>query len=86
MTSQQECQIFKNDKCSDKVRLDYLEIHTNTLDLYLFAIITWWLFNSKSVNLAIYLPTVAIVSIEKYKEGLYNERKLLIHMYFESLW
>ena len=32
------------------------------------------MFNSKSVNLAIYLSTVAIVCIGKYTEGQCNER------------
>ena len=34
-------QIFKNNECNDKVRFDYLEMHTNTLDLYLIGIVTW---------------------------------------------
>ena len=33
--------IFKNNECSDKVRFDYLEMHTNTLDLYLIDIVGW---------------------------------------------
>ena len=33
-------QILKNNKCSDKVRFDYLEMHINTLDLYLIGIVT----------------------------------------------
>ena len=32
-------QIFKNNECSNKVRFDFLEMHTNTLDLYLIGII-----------------------------------------------
>ena len=27
-------QIFQNNECSDKVQFDYLEMHTNILDLY----------------------------------------------------
>ena len=46
-------QILINNKGSDKVRFDYLEMHTNTLDLYLIGILTWWVFDWKSVNLAI---------------------------------
>ena len=39
--------MFKNNKCSEKVRFDYLEIYTNTLDLYLIDIVVWWVFDSK---------------------------------------
>ena len=56
------------------MRFDYLEMHTDTLDLYLTGIVTWWVLNSKSVNLAMYLSTVAIVCIGKYTEGQCNER------------
>ena len=30
---------FKSIECSDNVRFDYLEMHTNTLDLYLIGIV-----------------------------------------------
>ena len=50
------------------VRFDNLKMHTNTLDLYLIGIVVWWVFDLKSVNLAIYLSTVAIVCIGKYRE------------------
>ena len=33
-------QIFKNNESSHKVWFDYLEMHTNTLDLYLIGIVT----------------------------------------------
>ena len=33
-------QIFKNYGCSDKVRFDYLEMHTDTLGLYLIDIVS----------------------------------------------
>ena len=31
--------IFKNNKCCDKVQFDYLEMHTDTVDLYLIGIV-----------------------------------------------
>ena len=68
MTILYRSQIFKNNVCSNKVRFDYLEMHTITLDLYLIGIVAWWMFDSKSVNLAIYQSTVAIVCIGKYRE------------------
>ena len=60
--------IFKINECSEKVQFNYLEIHTNTLDFYFIDIVAWWVFDSKSVSLAIYLSAVAIVCIEKYRK------------------
>ena len=73
-------QIFKNNECSDKVRFDYLEMHTNTLDLYLIAIVVWWVFDSKSVSLAIYPSVVAKVCIGKYREVQCKERIIDTHV------
>ena len=44
----------KNNECCDKVQFDYLEMHTDKLDMYLFDIVAWWVFDSRSINLAIY--------------------------------
>ena len=67
-------QIFKNNERSNKVRFDCLEMHTITLDLYLVGIVVWWVFDSKSVNLAIYLSTIAIVCILKYSTLNYFDK------------
>ena len=80
MTMPYMSQIFKRNACSDKVRFDYLEMHINTLDLYLISIVEWWVFDSKSANLVIYLSTVAIVCIGKYKELQCNERIIDTHV------
>ena len=34
-------QSFKNNEFSDNVLFDYLEMHTNTFDLYLIGIVAW---------------------------------------------
>ena len=66
-------QIFNNNECSDRVWFDNLEMHTNKLDLYLIGIVSGWVFDSKSVNVAIYLSTVTVVCIGKYREVPCNE-------------
>ena len=71
--AREESEMLKNNEYSDKVWFDYSVKQTNTLDLYLIGIVTWWVFDSKSVNLAIYMSTVAIVCIGKYREVECNE-------------
>ena len=66
-------QIFKSNACSVKVRFDYSEMHTNTLELSLIGIVVWLVFDSNLVNLAIYLSTVAIVCIGKYRAVQCND-------------
>ena len=77
-------QIFKNNECSDKMWFDYLEVHTDTLAIYLIVIVALWVFDSKSVNLAIYLSTVAIVCIGKYRWKCYWYACTLNYMYFDK--
>ena len=41
------------------MRLEFVEMHTNSLDPYLIGIVVWWVFDLNSLNLEVYLNTPA---------------------------
>ena len=66
------------------MRLEFVEMHANSLDLYVFDIVVRWLLNLNSLILEVYLNTPAIVCIRIYKQVIKNGRsKLMINMYVE---
>ena len=44
-------QSCKNKECCAKTRLEFVEMHTNSLDPYLIGIVVWWVFDLNSLNL-----------------------------------
>ena len=50
-------------ECCVEVQFEFVEMHTIPLDPYLIGIVVWWVFDSNSLNLEVYLNTLAIVCI-----------------------
>ena len=56
-------------ECCAKVRFEFVDMHTNSLDPYLIDIVV---FDLNSLNLEVYLNTRAIVCIRIYRQVRYN--------------
>ena len=65
-------QSCKNKECCAKTTLDFVEMHTDSLDPYLIGIVVWRVFGLNSLNLEVYLNTPAIVCIRIYRQVIYN--------------